>query len=150
MRAPLLIELDALGGPNVPIDDRLIAPLAELNRSDRPVVGLAERPDRWKPSRNRVDHALQRQTEIEQAIHRGGGALDAVIYLDLGWFSREHRRRQVLADVADRYGCQTDALIALVSTTRLAEAVRTSVGRVERVSDPGLLKDLLRSFVEKP
>lgn len=146
MKAPILIDLQILGVDNDPIDDRLIAPLAELNQSDRPVVLLAVRPDRWKPSRNRVDHALQRQTTIEHAIHRGGGALDAVIYLDLGWFSRPQRRHRMLADLADRYGCATDALVALVGSSRMAEAIRSAVGRVEQVSDSGSLRDLLRKF----
>lgn len=150
MKAPLLIELQVLGSDQDPVDDRLIAPLAELNQNDQPLVLLAERPDRWTPSRNRVDHALQRQTTIEHAIHRGGGALDAVIYLDLGWFSRPQRRRKVLADLAERYGCGTDALVALVGSERMSEAIRAAVGRIERVPNPGLLRDLLRKLNENP
>ena len=144
---PLLIDQRMLGSGESAIDTALVRALAELNRADRPLVLLAERPDRWTPTRTRVDRALQGQNRIEREIHRAGGMLDAVLYLDLGLFSRRRKRQAALDDLADRYGCRPDALIAIVRPGRLADALKQSVGEVftvEHASEiPGKIAEIL-------
>lgn len=133
---PLLIDRRMLESGDSAIDPLLVRALAELNRVDRPLVLLAERPDRWTPTRTRVDRALEGQNRIEREIHRAGGVLDAVLYLDFGLFSRRRKRQAALDDLADRYGCRPEALIAITRPGRLAEALKQSVGNVLAVDHP--------------
>lgn len=141
---PLLIDRRLLGLPGSPgstepaIDGTLARACAGLNRADRPLVLLAERPDRWTPTRARVDRALESQSRVERELHRAGGVLDAVLYLELGWLSRRKKRQAALEDLAERYGCSKEALTAIVRPGSLAEALKQTIGTVhtvERVSD---------------
>lgn len=140
-RPPLLVDIGLLTGralrqpgtgtgSGAEIPGAVLRVLAELHRADRPLVLLAERPDRWAPTRNRVDRALEGQSRIEREIQRGGGVLDAVLYLDFGMFSRRRKRRDVLADLAARYGTDRSGLAAIVGSDRMADAVRDAVGQV--------------------
>ena len=166
-RTPLLVELGLIaygggteGGPDSRtgspsklrsgkdgsmIPGAVLRALAELHRADRPLVLLAERPDRWAPTRTRVDRALEGQSRIEREIQRGGGVLDAVLYLDFGLFSRRRKRREMLADLATRYGTDREGLIAVVGSSRMADAVRDAVGQVITAESTD---DLVRTLAE--
>lgn len=115
MKRPVLIDIELIGHANQSVNPQLLPALAELNRVDRPLVLLAERPDRWKPTRNRVDQAFKQQADIEAAINRGGGMLDAILYLDFSLFSRLRQRKVALADLAERYDCGLEQMIAITS-----------------------------------
>ncbi|MBY6204611.1 hypothetical protein [Halomonas denitrificans] len=125
------------------IPGTVLRSLAELHRADRPVVLLAERPDRWAPTRNRVDRALEGQSRLEREIRRGGGELDAVLYLDFGLFSRRRKRRDILTELAERYGADRQELVAVVASSRMADAVRDAVGQVITA---GSADDLVRAL----
>ncbi|NKI33818.1 hypothetical protein HFP89_01400 [Wenzhouxiangella sp. XN79A] len=148
-RAPILVDRALLPTAEAPIGNRLMRRFAEMNRLDRPLVLLAERPDRWTPTRNRVDRALEGQSRLEADIQRGGGALDAVLYLDFGLFSRQRRRHDALSDLADRYGVESQQLIALVASARMADALTEAVGVVRRLGDEASLAVELRSLLRE-
>ena len=145
--APILVDRGLLAADGRALGSRLLRRFAEMNQRDRPLVLLAERPDRWAPTRNRVDRALEGQSVLEAEIQRGGGALDAVLYLDLGLFSRRRRREEALSDLARRYGTDTDRLVALVGQSRMADALEDAVGLVRRLDDERALCDALRSLM---
>lgn len=147
-QAPILIDRGLLQAPDGSIGRRLMRRFAEMNQRDRPLVLLAERPNRWTPTRNRVDRALEGQGVLEAEILRGGGTLDAVLYLDLGLFSRRRRRQEALEDLADRYGTETNQLRALVSGERMADALNGAVGEVKSVSDEVQLASTLKLWLK--
>lgn len=144
MKAPLLIQLDLLGSETEPVEPRRLPLLAELYRANVPLVLLAERPARWTPTRNHVDRAFDRQARIEADIRRGGGVLDAVLYLDLGLFTRKRQFERILADLANRYGCRLDQICALVRPGKIGDAIQAHVGRLERIEAARLESSLRR------
>jgi hypothetical protein len=144
--APILVDRGLLPTDGR-IGNRLLRRFAEMNQRDRPLVLLAERPDRWTPTRNRVDRALEGQSLLESEIQRGGGTLDAVLYLDFGLFSRRRRREEALSDLADRYGCGTERLMAVVASGRMADALHDTVGHLHRLDDAAQLPDALRALL---
>lgn len=145
MKPPLLVQGDLLAGDGQPVDPRWLPMLAALDQAERPLVLLAERPDRWAPTRNRVDRAFTAQAEIEAEIRRAGGALDAIVYLDVGLFSRRRQQRRNLGDLADRYDCKLDDLHALCRPGRIADALAAEVvGSLERIQTPAALESALR------
>ena len=115
MKRPVLIDIELIGHASQSVNPQLLPALAELNQADRPLVLLAERPDRWKPTRNRVDLAFKQQADIEAMINRGGGMLDAILYLDFSLFSRLRQRKVALVDLAERYDCELQQMIAITS-----------------------------------
>jgi hypothetical protein len=146
--APILVDRGLLPAADQALSRRLLRRFAEMNQRDRPLVLLAERPDRWTPTRNRVDRALEGQGVLDAEILRGGGALDAVLYLDLGLFSRRRRRQAALEDLADRYGIGTEQLRALVASERMAIALQGAVGEVVSVSDEQQLSATLKEWLD--
>lgn len=143
---PILVERGLLPADGR-LGNRLMRRFAEMNQRDRPLVLLDERPDRWTPTRNRVDRALEGQSVLEAEIQRGGGSLDAVLYLDFGLFSRRRRRGEALADLADRYGCASGELVALVGSGRMVDALDEVVGSLRRLDDGTELPDALRALL---
>lgn len=135
MKAPLLVQMDLLGPAGRSMDAHRLARLAELDQGERPLVLVTERPTRWAPTRSRVDGAFGRQAEVEAELRRAGGNLDAVLYLDLGLFSRRGQLRDSLADLANRYAVELSDVQAVMSAGRLAEALRDLIGGVTIVSD---------------
>jgi len=133
MKPPLLIEAELLSNADQPARARWLPLLSELKQVERPLVLVAERPDRWAPTRNRVDRAFMRQADFEAEIRRAGGALDAIIYLDLGLFGRKRQYRRNMADVANRYDCNLEEIHAIVRPGKIAEALEGVIGRVERI-----------------
>jgi len=133
MKPPLLIEAELLSNADEPARARWLPLLSELKQVERPLVLVAERPDRWAPTRNRVDRAFMRQADFEAEIRRAGGALDAIIYLDLGLFGRKRQYRRNMADVANRYDCNLEEIHAIVRPGKIAEALEGVIGRVERI-----------------
>lgn len=133
MKRPVLIDIELIGHADQVVDPQILPALAELNQADRPLVLLAERPDRWKPTRNRVDQAFKLQADIEAIINRGGGMLDAILYLDFSLFSRLRQRREALADLADRYDCTLEQMVAITSNQgRMLETLsECNVSRLE-------------------
>lgn len=146
--APILVDRGLLPAPDESIGRRLMRHFAEMNQRDRPLVLLAERPDRWTPTRNRVDRALEGQAVLDGEILRGGGMLDAVLYLDLGLFSRRRRRQEALEDLADRYGTKTGQLRALVASERMADALNGAIGEVVTVNDDAQLSATLKHWLK--
>lgn len=145
MKAPLLIEVELLGTADEPVRSRWLPLLARLAQNDRPVVLLAERPDRWTPTRSRVDRAFGRQSEIEAEIRRAGGALDGVIYLDLGLFSRRRQYERIMADLANRYDAELGDLELIARPGKLAEVVTPFVGASELVEDQEAFERALKA-----
>ena len=74
MKAPLLIEAELLGSADDPGRARWLPLVSDLKQVERPLVLVAARPDRWTPTRNRVDRAFMRQADIEAEVRRAGGA----------------------------------------------------------------------------
>ncbi|MFU8878069.1 MAG: hypothetical protein ACNA7E_07990 [Wenzhouxiangellaceae bacterium] len=146
MKPPLLVELALLGSSQEPVHAHCLPVLAGLYRAGIPLVLLDERPTRWAPTRNRVDRAFDRQARIEADIRRGGGTLDAVVYLDLGMFTRKREFERVLADLANRYGCRLGDFHALVRPGKIAEAIQPHVGLLERI-EAGQLEASLRQLL---
>jgi len=105
MKPPLLLQADLVGSVETPTAPALLPVLSELNQAGVPLVLMAARPDRWAPTRNRVDRVFLRQATIESDLRRAGGALDAIVYLDFGLFSRKRQHERSLADIANRYAC---------------------------------------------
>lgn len=145
MKAPVLVQVELLGPAAPQLDAGRLARMAELEQAGRPLVLVAERPARWAPTRSRVDRAFSLQAEVEAELRRAGGVLDAVLYLDLGLFSRKGQVRRTLADVANRYGVELADMHALIAPGRLADALADVVGEVTRIdSDDALAAALQR------
>ena len=115
MKRPVLIDIELIGHADQVVDPQILPALAELNQADRPLVLLAERPDRWKPTRNRVDQAFKLQADIEAII------------------SRLRQRREALEDLADRYDCTLEQMVAITSNQgRMLETLsECKVSRLE-------------------
>lgn len=148
MRAPVLVQIDLLGPAAPQLDTGRLARLAELERAGRPLVLLAERPARWAPTRSRVDGVFSVQAAIEAELRRAGGVLDAVMYLDLGLFSRKQQIRRAFADLANRYGVDLAEMRAVAPPGRLADALVGIVGEVRRVEDDAALAAALRDATD--
>ena len=148
MKAPLLIDAGLLGSAEQPADPRWMPLLSEFKQLERPLVLLAERPDRWAPTRNRVDKAFMRQATIQAEIRRAGGALDAVIYLDLGLFGRKRQYERNMADLANRYDCSLQDIHALLRRGRIADALAGIIGPMDRVDDEAEFDEALRSALQ--
>jgi len=147
VKPPLLIQIELVGSAEVPVRPELIPLFSALERAGRPLVLIAERPDRWTPTRNRVDRAFMRQATIEAEIRRGGGALDAILYLDAGLFGRRRQREREFRDLAERYGCTLDDLRLLCRPGRLAEDLREVVGRIDPIDNEQRLATELRQLI---
>lgn len=133
MKPPLLIEAELLGSADDSARARWLPLVSELKQMERPLVLVAARPDRWAPTRNRVDRAFMRQADFEAEIRRAGGALDAIIYLDLGLFGRKRQYQRNMADVANRYDCHLEHIHAIVKPGKIADALEGVIGSVERI-----------------
>lgn len=144
MKPPLLIQIELIGSADVPVRSELIGLFSALDRAGRPLVLVAERPDRWAPTRNRVDRVFMRQATLEAEIRRGGGALDAIVYLDAGLFGRRRQREREFHDLADRYGCAPRDLALLCQPGRLAEDLADVVGRIDVISNEQQLVEVLQ------
>lgn len=129
MKPPVLIEAELVGTPEQPIRPELLPALAELHQAGLPLLLVAARPDRWAPTRNRVDRAFMHQAAIEAELRRAGGALDAMMYLDFGLFSRRKQHELDLADIANRYGCRLTDLRLLAGPGKLVDALTPLVGK---------------------
>lgn len=148
MKAPLLIDAGLLGGAEGPADARWMPLLAEFKQLQRPLVLLEERPDRWTPTRNRVDNAFMRQATIQAEIRRAGGALDAVIYLDLRLFARKRQLERNMADLANRYNCSRESIHAILRRGRVADALAGIIGPIERIDEAAQFEEALRSTLQ--
>jgi hypothetical protein len=144
VKAPVLVQMELVGPASPQLDAGRLARLAELEQAGRPLVLIAERPARWTPTRSQVDRAFGLQAEIEAELRRAGGVLDAVMYLDLGLFSRKRQIERTLADLANRYGVALEDMHAVAGPGRLADALREVVGEVSLVEDDEALVDALR------
>lgn len=148
MKPPLLIQADLLGSADQPGRARWLPLVSELKQIERPLVLVAARPDRWAPTRNRVDRAFMRQADLEAEIRRAGGALDAIIYLDVGLFGRKRQYQRNMADVANRYDCNLDHIHAIVKPGKIADALEGVIGSVERIDGQGQFRTALESSLE--
>jgi len=135
MKPPVLIQAELVGTPEQPVHPALLPALAELHQAGLPLLLIAARPDRWAPTRNRVDRAFMQQATIEAELRRAGGALDAMMYLDLGLFSRRKQHELDLADIANRYGCQLEELRLLARPGKLLDALSPLVGQATTVDE---------------
>lgn len=149
MKAPLLIQIDLLGNTREPVRAHWLPLLSELKQAERPLVLLAERPDRWTPTRNRVDKAFMRQADIEAEVRRAGGALDAIVYLDFGLFGKKRQYRKYMADVAKRYDCKLEDMHAIARAGRITDALQGIIGSIEQIDDDKQLKTALQSAVRE-
>lgn len=149
MKPPLLVQADLLGNVDDPAHARWLPLLSELKQAERPLVLLAERPDRWAPTRNRVDRAFMRQATMEAEVRRAGGALDAIIYLDLGLFARKRQYERNMADLANRYDCQLEQVHAILRPGKIADALEGIIASVERIDNDAQLKAAFESAVQE-
>lgn len=149
MKPPLLIQFDLLGAAEQSDRARWLPLVSELKQVERPLVLLAERPDRWAPTRNRVDKAFLRQADFEAEIRRAGGALDAIIYLDLGLFGRKRQYQRNMADIANRYDCHLEHIHAIVKPGKIADALEGVVGSVERIDGQAQFKTALEASLKE-
>ena len=144
MKAPLLIDAGLIGNADEPADPHWMALLSQFRQLQRPLVLLAKRPDRWAPTRNRVDNAFMRQATIQAEIRRAGGALDAFLYLDLGLFGRRRQYERNMADLANRYNCSLKNIHAILRRGRAADALAGIVGPMDRIDDAAQFDEALR------
>lgn len=147
MKHPVLIEAELVGTPEQPIRPELLPALAELHQAGLPLLLVAARPDRWAPTRNRVDRAFMRQATIEADLRRAGGALDAMMYLDLGLFSRRKQHELDLADIANRYRCHTTELRLLARPGKLLDVLTPLVGEAVLLNSSTDVAGAIRSLI---
>lgn len=149
MKPPLLIEAELLSGADESAQARWLPLLSELKQLEWPLVLVAARPDRWAPTRNRVDRAFMRQADFEAEIRRAGGTLDAIIYLDLGLFGRKRQYQRNMADVANRYDCNLEDMHAIVTPGKIAEALEGVIGSVERIGGQAQFRTALEKSLKE-
>lgn len=150
MNPPVLIQAELVGTAEQAVRADLLPPLTELHRAGVPLLLMADRPDRWAPTRNRVDRAFMRQAEIEANLRRAGGALDAVVYIDFGLFSRRKQHELDLADIANRYRCERVDLRLLARPGRMLDALGPLVGEAVAVDDQADLAAAIRRLIVRP
>jgi len=148
MKAPLLVQIDLLGSADQPVAGRWLPMLSELARIERPLVLVDARPDRWAPTRNRVDRAFSRQATIEADLRRAGGLLDAVLYLDLGLFGRKRQFELNLADLANRYNTRLEEMTLIAPAGRIADALGGLVGTLVTADNADAFADALRDAAQ--
>ncbi|MBL37599.1 MAG: hypothetical protein CMP07_04245 [Xanthomonadales bacterium] len=149
MKAPLLIEAELLGSADDPGRARWLPLVSDLKQVERPLVLVAARPDRWTPTRNRVDRAFMRQADIEAEVRRAGGALDAIIYLDVGLFGRKRQYQRNMADVANRYDCKLENIHAIVKPGKIADALEGVIGSLERIDGQAQFRTALENLLKE-
>jgi len=149
VKPPLLIDASLLGSAEEPADPRWMPLLSEFKQVERPLVLLAERPDRWTPTRKRVDNAFMRQATIQAELRRAGGALDAFIYLNLGLFGRKRQYERNMADLANRYNCSRGSIHALLRRGRIADALVEIIGPIDRIDDDAQFEEALRALLQQ-
>lgn len=149
MKAPLLIEAELLGNADDPTRARWLPLVSDLKQVERPLVLVAARPDRWAPTRNRVDRAFMRQADIEAEVRRAGGALDAIIYLDVGLFGRKRQYQRNMADVANRYDCKLEHIHAIVKPGKIADALEGVIGSLERIDGQAQFRTALENLLKE-
>jgi len=148
MKPPILIDVALMINAKGQIDPVLLPALAKLNQADRPLVLIAERPDGWKPTRSRVDLALQQQQDLEATINRGGGMLDAVLYLEFSLFTRKRHRMAALTDLADRYDRPLDQIHAIVpEQSRMTELLQDTDVQVYPIQGQHELQDRISTIL---
>ncbi|MGB0513466.1 MAG: hypothetical protein ACPGJE_01345 [Wenzhouxiangellaceae bacterium] len=147
MKSPVLIQADLIGTTDQPAAPRLLPVLAELHQTGVPLLLLSARPDHWAPTRNRVDRVFLRQADIEADLRRAGGALDAIVYLDFGLFSRRRQHERNLADIANRYGCKLEDLHLITRPGRMYDALKPLVGDVSLIEQDGDVEAAIREQV---
>lgn len=149
MKPPLLVDAELLGSGDEPARARWLPLVSELKQVERPLVLVAARPDRWAPTRNRVDRAFMRQADFEAEIRRAGGALDAIIYLDLGLFGRKRQYQRNMADVANRYDCSLEHIHAIVKPGKIADALEDIIGSIERIDGQAQFRAALEASLKE-
>lgn len=129
MTRPVLIDRDLLlDGDGRPVAGAIDG-VVRLTQAGWALVMLATRPQRWRPTRRSMDSVMGKQRTLHQAVTRAGGELDACLYLDFGLFTRQRQRSADLADLADRFGTQTDRLWLISSHPRQLETVLAAGGQ---------------------
>lgn len=149
MKSPLLVQADLLGAADEPARMRWLPLVSELKQIERPLVLVDERPDRWAPTRNRVDRAFMRQADLEAEVRRAGGALDAIVYLDVGLFGRKRQHQRDMADVANRYDCRLEDILAIVRSSKIADALEGVIGSVERIEGQAHFRTALEAALQR-
>ena len=147
MNPPVLIQAELIGTAERGVRPELLPPLTELHRAGLPLLLVAARPDRWAPTRNRVDRVFMRQAEIEADLRRAGGALDAVVYIDFGLFSRRKQHELDLADIANRYRCELSDLRLLARPGRMLDALGPLLGEAIAVDEQADVSAAIRRLI---
>ncbi|KAA9131495.1 hypothetical protein F3N42_09260 [Marinihelvus fidelis] len=87
-----------------PLESGIFRALANLTRKGCHLLLTAPEPDKWLPTRGRVDHVLTAQSRLQKGIQECGGDLDGVYYVPRSLFTQDRNRRGALEDIMRRFG----------------------------------------------
>lgn len=136
--ALLIISRDAL---QAALQDRqpesMFRLLAGLTRQGYQIILTASEPDRWVPTRRKVDQALVDQQYLVKGVRAAGGDLDGVYYVPRSLLTQDRNRSGALKDILARYGKEAETA-TLVSTSAPFLKAAQSLGLGTRaVAPPG-------------
>jgi len=117
-----LIERNLLIDKEAGISSSAVSAAVRLHRAGWHILLLAERPERWRPTRKTMDQAMSLQGKLHEALTEAGGDLDGICYMDSGLFVQKKSRHNALEEVADRYGVSTDQLTVISGQSRDLES----------------------------
>lgn len=126
----VLIARDLLVGQTGIPQPKTVTHTVRLHQAGWRVVVVAPRPERWRPTRRSMDHAMGRQRLLYEALTRAGGDMDGVCYLEYGLFTRKRARTKALDELAGRYGLGIADLVLIARRNRQLELLAGTNARV--------------------
>lgn len=135
-KALLIISRDALlAALQDSQPERIFRLVAGLSRQGHRVILTAPEPDRWVPTRRKVDQALVDQQSLMTGVRAAGGDLDGVYYVPRSLLTQDRNRSGALRDILVRYGKEAEAATLISSSTPFLKAAQ-SLGLDTRVVAP--------------
>ncbi len=115
--------------------DTVFRQLASLSRQGYQLCLTAPEPEKWVPTRGRVDDALSRQSHLKERIKAAGGELDGVYYVPRSLLTQDRNREGALQDILARYGTSPNqATLISSSVPFLRAASRLGIGTREVIA----------------
>lgn len=137
-KALLIISRDALlASLEEGQDERMFRLLAGLTRQGHRIILTAPEPDRWVPTRRKVDQALVDQQSLMKGVRAAGGDLDGVYYVPRSLLTQDRNRSGALGDILARYGNEAATATLVSTSTPFLKAAQNLGLNTRPVAPPG-------------
>lgn len=148
-KALLIISRDALlASLEEGQAEKMFRLLAGLTRQGHRIILTAPEPDRWVPTRRKVDQALVDQQALMKGARAAGGDLDGVYYVPRSLLTQDRNRSGALRDILARYGEDAATATLISSSTPFLKAAKGLGLETRAVAPPGKAGDSLADILE--